>query len=146
MYQEYYLDCGLAGRFSNYVRGVIMKNKQVKQMIVDSLLQGRKAFWHGEESEVYAAKSLQCLDEEFGVQDDYCYDKNGNVAWSNYKTWWKPCLSEKCWDSKNGKFTTKGKTVYNKDGELVECHEILPLICAVYGDKEDIAMITTSYN
>lgn len=122
-----------------------MKNKRAKQMICDVVLQGRVAIWHGEESEVFAANSVEQLDEEFGKLDDEAYyDNNGNVVSKNWRYWWSPCVCEKQW--KDGKYITCGTPVYNRSGELMEEFEKLPLICGVYGGGDDVAQVTTSYN
>ena len=121
-----------------------MKNKKFKQMLVDVVLQGRKAYWYGEESETFAAPSLREFEDEFG--ENFIEECEVGLAWKSYKTWWKPCLCEKAWDSDKGKYITKGKPVYNKQGELIEYWEYLPLINGVYGGKDDVAMLTTSYN
>lgn len=117
-----------------------MKNKQVKQMIVSVVLQGRKAIWHGEETEIFAANSVEQLDEEFGKMDDELfYDENSNVVSNNWKFWWTPCAFEIGIDE------MKGQPVKNKDGSINPYYESLPLICGVYGDSNTIAMVSTSY-
>ncbi|WP_114774495.1 hypothetical protein [Vibrio cholerae] len=121
-----------------------MENKRVKQMICDVVLQGRKAFWHGEESEVFAAKSVDQLNDEFGMEE--AADEYGNLVSANWRYFWRPCVSEKEWNSQTGKHITKGQPAYNKKGHLLAEYEVLPLICGVYGDAEDIAQLTTSYN
>lgn len=47
-----------------------MKNKKVRQAIVDVKLKGRKLFWFGEESEVFLARNIQQLVSDFGLPDD----------------------------------------------------------------------------
>ncbi|HEJ2457999.1 TPA: hypothetical protein SLZ51_002349 [Vibrio cholerae] len=121
-----------------------INNKQVKQMISDVVLQGRKAFWHGEESEVFAAKSFEQLNDYFGMEE--AEDERGNLVSTNWQYFWRPCVSEKGWDNKKGRYITKGAPCYNKRGELINEYEVLPLICGVYGNAEDIAQLTTSYN
>ncbi len=121
-----------------------MKNKKVKQMLFDVVLKGRKAIWHGDESGVFAAKSLEQLNAEFGVEE--FPDEYGCVVSSNWKYWWTPCTSEKEFNRKTGKYITKGAPVFNRKGELVECYEKLPLICGVYGGSDDIAQVLTSYS
>lgn len=121
-----------------------MKNKRVKQMIADVVLQGRKAFWHGDETEVFAAKSFDQLNDEFGMEE--FPDEFGNVVATNWKYWWKCCVSEKEWCHKKGKYITKGSPVHNRKGEIMEELERLPLICGVYGGAEDVAQVSTSYN
>ncbi len=95
-----------------------MKNKQVKQMICDITLQGRVAMWHGDESEIFAAKNLEQLNEEFGVEE--FPDKFNNVISKSYKFWWLPCVDE--------------------DGN------VLPSISGVYGGGDDVAQVSTSYD
>lgn len=121
-----------------------MKNKRVKQMIADVTLQGRKAFWHGEETEVFAAKNFEQLNGAFGMDEDK--DASGNLVSANWRYFWRPCVSEKEWNSQTGKYITKGQPVYSKKGHLLAEYEVLPLICGVYGGAQDIAQLTTSYN
>lgn len=118
-------------------------NKQVKQMIADIKLQGRKAIWSGEESEVFAAKNLKQVEDEFGITEEFP-DEYNNVVSTSWRFWWKPCLSEKVW--KDGKYITRGKPAYNRCGELMEAFEYLPLICGVYGGADDVVQVYTSYN
>ena len=82
----------------------------------------------------------------FRRQENFIEECEVGLAWKSYKTWWKPCLCEKAWDSDKGKYITKGRPVYNKQGDLIEYLEYLPLINGVYGGKDDVAMLTTSYN
>lgn len=96
-----------------------MKNKRAKQMICDVVLQGRVAIWHGEESEIFAAKNLKQLNDEFGMNEEFP-DKFDNVISKDYRFWWKPCIDEE--------------------------GNVLPLICGVYGGADDVAQVTTSYN
>lgn len=119
-------------------------NKKAKQMIADVVLQGRKAFWHGDETEVFAAKSFEQLNDEFGMEE--FPDDEGNLVAANWKYWWKTCVSEKKWCNKKGKYITKGQLMYGADGELIQEHERLPLICGVYGGADDVAQILTSYS
>ncbi|HDY8168844.1 TPA: hypothetical protein RQK98_004173 [Vibrio vulnificus] len=120
-----------------------MKNKRAKQMITDVVLQGRKAIWSGDETEVFAAKSLKCIEDEFGITEEFP-DEYGNVVSANWRYWWRPCLCEKQYQ--NGKYITRGKPAYNRHGELMEEFEYLPLICGVYGAADDVAQVSTSYN
>ncbi|GAB3528565.1 hypothetical protein [Photobacterium alginatilyticum] len=117
-------------------------NKQVKQMITDVTLQGRKAIWFGEESEIFAAKNLEQLENEFGEKEEFP-DAYGNVVSADWRFWWKPCLCEK--DYKNGKYITHGQPAYNRQGELTVAFEYLPLICGVYGNTNDVAQVSSSY-
>ena len=120
-----------------------MKNKRVKQMICDVVLKGRKAVWYGDETEVFAAKSLKQIEDEFGITEEFP-DEYNNIVSANWRYWWKVCLSEK--EYTNGKYITKGASVYNKHGELIPEYERLPLICGVYGGADDVAQVLTSYN
>ncbi len=122
-----------------------MKNKNAKQMISDAVLKGRVAIWQGDESEVFAAKSLKQIEDEFGVTEEFP-DDNGNVVSRNWKYWWTLCVSEKEWDSKNKKYLTKGSKVLNKDGSAINYYERLPLICGVYGGENDVAQVLTCYS
>lgn len=115
-----------------------MKNKRVKQMIAYVALQGRKAIWYGEESEVFAANSVeQCHDEFKWSDNDEC---EGGIIYSSWRYWWSPCAFE------IGVDDMKGNPVRNKDGSINPYYESLPLICGVYGDKETVAQVSTSYN
>lgn len=119
-----------------------MKNKRVKQMLFDVVLKGRKAIWYGEESEIFAANSVEQCHEEFKLLDnDEC---EGGVISSNWRYWWTPCVCEKAY--KNGKYITRGGPVLNKQGELIKYYESLPLISAVYGNSETVAQISTRDN
>ncbi|EGR3853003.1 hypothetical protein DEH12_16710 [Vibrio cholerae] len=120
-----------------------IKNKQAKQMISDVVLKGRKAFWHGEESEVFAAQSFEQLNDFFGMEE--ATDEDGNLASADWRYFWKPQLCGKAWDAKKRKCITKGAPAFNSDGEALNHCEILPLICAVWGGKDDICQISTSY-
>ena len=122
-----------------------MKNKHVKQMISDVVLKGRVAIWQGDESEVFAAKSLKQIEDEFGVTEEFP-DEHGNIVSKSWKYWWTTCVSEKEWDTKKQKYVTKGSVVKNKDGEPVNYYERLPLICGVYGGTNDVAQVLTSYS
>lgn len=132
-----------------------MKNKRAKQMIFDVVLKGRKAIWYGEESEVYAANSVEQIEKYFGT--DYLeemredirktIEENGEedfVISRNWRYWWTPCVCEK--EYKDGKYITRGGTVFNRSGELIKYYETLPLVSAVYGDSETVAQVSTSYN
>ncbi|MGD8109347.1 hypothetical protein [Vibrio sp. TRT 17S01] len=128
-----------------------VSNKKAKQMICDVVLQGRKAIWYGEESEVYAAQSAEQIEKYFGtdsLEEMREGLKKGEskdfVISRNWRYWWTPCICEKEWG--NGKYITRGVPVRNKKGELIEHYEALPLICGVYGDSETVAQVTTSYN
>ncbi|MES1922266.1 hypothetical protein MHBO_003774 [Bonamia ostreae] len=113
-------------------------------MLVSIVLKGRKAIWHSEESEVFAANSLEQLEDEFEVLED-SRDDFKNIVSANWRYWWQPCLSEKCFV--NGKYVTRGAKAINKrTGGVMENYEVLPLICGVYGGKDDICQVTTSYN
>lgn len=114
-------------------------NKQIKQAIVDVTMKGRKALWHGEESEIFAAKSVEQLNDEFGVPDEDYPDECGGIAFKSWKTWWIPCLNEK-------EPGLKGQPVKMKDGTIHPHYVSLPLICNVYGDGDCIAQVSTSYN
>lgn len=121
-----------------------MKNKKVKQMLFDVIVKGRKAIWYGEESEVFAANSMEQIEEHFG--EDLLSELTENDGdcvlpkSKSYKFWWKPCAFEIGIDD------MKGKPVINKDGTVNPYYESLPLICGVYGDKEEIVQVATSYN
>lgn len=172
-----------------------MKNKTFKQSQVDSLLKGRKLFWYGEESELFLAKSLQHLEDEFGegyyphADGEYGYCGEVKVDW---RYWWQPCLCEKgtdvvtglpitkgtppwipginCiyWDGLNGRDVVKflGQELPFMCSDMYACKsggrvfalskddidhknyyfETLPLITCIYGDTDDVAQISTSYN
>lgn len=116
-----------------------MKNKQVKQMIADIVLHGRKAVWYGEESEIFAANSVKQCHEEYSYEDDdECL---GEIISSHWKFWWQPCLFE--FDYRNEKI--KGKQ-YTDNRDIIQHYQRLPLICAVYGSTNDISQVSTSYN
>ena len=84
-----------------------MKNKQVKQMIMNITIKGRKLFWFGEESEKFIATSLQEVidlhrdwlgDEE--VEDILTYGSFGELKLNtDPKYWFKPL----CYDVDEGK-------------------------------------------
>lgn len=114
-------------------------NKQIKQAIVDVTLKGRKALWHGEESEIFAAKSVKHLNDEFGVIDDDYPNDNAGVAFKSWKPWWIPCLNEK-------EPGVNGHPVKMKDGSIHPHYVSLPLICNVYGGSDSICQVSTSYN
>ncbi|EOW9163191.1 hypothetical protein ACN1T8_003812 [Vibrio cholerae] len=118
-----------------------IKNKQAKQMISDVVLKGRKAFWHYEESEIFAAQSLEQLNDSFRMDAD----EAGDLLSADWRYFWKPQLSGKAWDAKKRKCITKGAPAFNSDGEALNHCEILPLICAVWGGKDVICQISTSY-
>lgn len=114
-----------------------MKNKRVKQMLFDVVLKGRKAIWYGEESEIFAANSVEQCHEEFKLSDDD--ECEGGVISSNWRYWWAPCAFE------IGVDNIKGGLVKNKDGSINPYYESLPLICGVYGDANTVAQVSTSY-
>lgn len=114
-------------------------------MISDIVLKGRKAIWQGDETEVFAAKSLEQIEREFGVTEEFP-DEHGNIVSRSWKYWWTPCVSEKEWDSNKKKYITKGGVVKNKTGEIIYYYEKLPLICGVYGGADDVAQVLTSYS
>lgn len=98
-----------------------MKNKQVRKMLVDIKLKGRKLFWFGEESEVFLANSKQQLIDEFGeiageAIDEYC-ERIPNVYNYMWRDWY-------CGE------TERKEKVYNW----------------IYGDENEVSMISTSYN
>ena len=118
-----------------------MKNKQAKQMIVDITLKGRKCFWFGEDSEMYAAKSLQQLIDIYGDPDpDFPEDEKGGLVSSNYKVWWKPILVVK------GDGYCKGAKVKDKYGKVSEIYETSPLISGVFGNEDQDCPVSTSYS
>lgn len=119
-----------------------MRNKKIKQSIVDVVLQGRRAIWFGEETEVFAAISHSQLEDEFGPAADYEKDDNENVISKDWRYWWKPIASEKQFSE--GRFITKGSKVYSKKGELIEYLEKLPLICGVHGNRYTISQVSTT--
>ncbi len=124
-----------------------MKNTKVKQMLVSVILDGRKAIWYGEDSEVYAANSLEQIEDHFRecLDGEDCTDEHKNVISSNWRYWWTPCVSEK--ECKKGKLVTKGTQVKSTiTGKVMEQYERLPLICGVYGSAKDISQVLTSYN
>ncbi|MPX98234.1 hypothetical protein EHW61_16535 [Salinivibrio sp. VYel6] len=110
-----------------------MKNKRAKQMIVDVTLKGRKAIWHGEESEVHAAKSVEQINDHYGM------DEGGEVITSNWHYWWQMQLCEI-----GDKMV--GKPAIGRDGTVIPHYELLPLVCAVYGNADDVCQVSTSYN
>lgn len=114
-------------------------NHEIKRIIAVAVLKGRKALWHGEVSEVFAANSVEQLNEEFGVIDEENPNENVGVSFTGVKGWWKPCVNEK----EEG---LRGQPVKNKDGTINPNYISLPLICNVYGDGETIAQVSTSYN
>lgn len=113
-------------------------NLAIKQSIVDVVLDGRKAFWHGEETEVFAANSVDQLNDEYGIIDEEEPEKSGGISFTNIKGWWIQCLNEK----EEG---LRGRTVYRKDGTVNPNYLYLPLICNVYGKADCIAAVSTSY-
>lgn len=124
-----------------------MKNVKVKQMLFSVILKDRKAIWYGEESEIYAANSIEQIENHFreGLDTDDLIDEHKNVISKNWRYWWRPIVSEK--EYKKGKFITKGTPVKSKStGKVMKEFERLPLICGVYGDKEEIVQVATSYN
>ena len=78
---------------------------------------------------------MEQLKDEFGETD---VDFNSNVISKDYRFWWQQCAFE-IGDA-------KGKPVINKDGTVNEYLCSLPLICSVYGDGDEIAQVSTSYN
>ncbi len=97
-----------------------MKNKAAKEMMTTTTLKGRKVFWFGEETEIFVAKSLQQLVDEFGLpdEDEALAEQGGKVRLSYL---WK-----------------KG---YNEEGSSTE-----PVINWVYGDTDTICQLSSSYN
>lgn len=118
-------------------------NIEIKKIITRTVLQERVAIWYGDETEVFAANSIEQLEDEFGV-DEVFKDEYNNVVSTNWRYWWTPCLTEKAYV--DGKFVSKGQKAYNKHGELIAEYEYLPLICGVYGGADDVAQVLTSYN
>jgi hypothetical protein len=99
-----------------------MKNKKVKQSIVDSKLKGRKLFWLGEESEVFLANSVQQLVDAFGVPDDVDTIESQSGQFKDvYKFMW---MKGWCED------TQKGEYVHSW----------------VHGDGDTVCQLSTSYN
>lgn len=115
-----------------------MKNKRVKQMIVDVALQGRAAYWYQEETEIYAARSLEDIEYYFGeveeFPDDWC-----NLVSADWRWWWGYQAGEV-----EGKI--KGKKCKNRDGEIMKGWQVLPIICSVYGGPFDVAQVSTGCN
>lgn len=123
------------------------KNKTVKQMIVDVVLQGRKAIWYGEETEIFACQNVEQIEAEFKegcLTEMREYLESGErsefVSWTDWKEWWKPCVFE------IGTEPRKGKPVINSNGTINPYMEVLPIICGVNGDANKICQISTSYN
>lgn len=121
-----------------------MKNKRVKQMIADIILQGRKAVWYGEETEIFAALNEQHCEDEFKEgyfpkteKYDYC-----GIASSDWKYWWQPCAYE--FDYKTERMS--GGVVKNSHGDILPYYQSLPLLCGVYGNSDDVVQVSTSYN
>lgn len=104
-------------------------NKQVKAMILDVALQGRKTFWHGESSDIFAAKSAEHIRDYFGENSDDCETEQmkGSV-----KFWWSDCVNEI-------EDKVKGK-------RIDKYHELLPLVCNLYGNRDTVCQVSTSYN
>ncbi|OOF25080.1 hypothetical protein BZJ19_10195 [Salinivibrio proteolyticus] len=116
------------------------RNKRIKQSIVDVTLKGRKAYCYEDESEIYAAKSAEQIKEEFPPlcsQDED--DLLTELVSADWRYWWQPQLCEI-----GDKMV--GKPAIGRDGTAIPHHELLPLICAVYGDGDDVCQVSTSYN
>lgn len=116
-----------------------MSNKKAKQMIADVVLQGRKAYWYGQENDVYAAMSFEHINDYFGDFEEE--DEFGNLISADWRYWWQDCLNEQATDSK-GKFVMKGSKAFNKSGEVMVGFEVLPLISAVYGGGNEVAIVS----
>lgn len=96
-----------------------MKNSKVKQMITNEVLKGRKLFWFGEETEIFVAKSLQQLADEFGwpEEDEPVSEQGGEIPLS--------------WLWKLG---------YDEEGTTTRA------INWVYGDAGSVCQLSSSYN
>ena len=97
-----------------------MKNN-AKQIIENAVLKGRKVFWFGEETEIFVAKSVEQLVEEYGLQDEdeTLEEQSGQLPISYL---WRIRLLDEL------------------DGT---CHNAINY---VYGDKDTVVQLTTSYN
>lgn len=123
------------------------RNKQVKQMIADIVLDGRKAFWHGETTEIFAAQSVSQLNEEFGlVDEDLPEDEQGGLVSANYKWWWGSVLCEIEGKRKGQKPNMRKDTPEHVKKHYEEHYQCLPAICFVFKDGNSISQISTSYN
>lgn len=126
----------------------MVRNKTIKQMLVDVVLQGRKAIWYGEETEIFACKSVEQLEAEFkeGCLKEMreCLEageRSDFARWANWKGWWRPCVFER-----RSLATMKGKPVCRRDGSIAPYLESLPIICSINGGADDIVLVSTSYN
>lgn len=115
-----------------------ISNLAIKQAIAEVTLKGRKALWHGEVTEVFAANSTDQLNEEYGIIDEENPNDDVGVSFTGFKGWWRPCMNEK----EEG---LRGQPVKRKDGTINPNYIYLPLICNVYGDADCIAQVSTSY-
>lgn len=104
-----------------------MKNKQVKQMIIDVVVGGRKVFWFGEFSEKFLAYSLDDVIEQHRewlgneeVEDILAANECGEIA-LDVKDWW-------------------GIKLWNEETERLE-----PLISGVYKSQESSIQIAAGY-
>lgn len=101
-------------------------------MIVDVMLKGRRAYWVGEETEIFVAPSHDALINE-SVHEEAEW---GEIL--GWKVWWTYCLNEIDADSPQGKPVLR-------DGERLNHLTLFPLICNAYGDSEEVAVISSQY-
>lgn len=109
-------------------------NKRVKQMMADLVMQGRKVYWYGEETEKFLAPSEQDIREVFKDAKEY----ECELISADWRYMWKGCLFEK---DTNEPY--KGAKVYDKQGRLNPCYELLPLLSGYTGGQYEVIQLSS---
>ncbi len=124
-----------------------MKNKRVKQMMADVVMQGRKVFWFGEDTEIFLAPSKAAILEAYpeppsNPQAQYqdLSDSECELITGNWRYMWRLALHEKCTYE-----PYKGRKVYNSRGKLIPYYEYLPLLSGYSGRANEIVQLSSSY-
>ena len=63
-----------------------VRNKRAKKMLESVILQGKKLYWIGEESEIYVGTSLDAIVEHFGLQVE-AYDPVYGASFGVVNPW-----------------------------------------------------------
>lgn len=110
-------------------------NKRVKQMIADLVMQGRKVYWYGEETEKFLAPSERAIRDEFNDGPD---EYECELISTNWRYMWKGCLFER-----DAREPYKGAKVYDKQGALKPHLELLPLLTGYTGKADEVVQISS---
>lgn len=110
-------------------------NKRVKQMIADLVMQGRKVYWYGEETEKFLAPSEQAIRDEFNdASDDY----ECELISADWRYMWRGCICER--DTRE---PYKGEKVYDKKGQIIPHFELLPLLTGYKGTSDEVIQLSS---